>query len=599
MKALSSDQFRQLYRQFVESHGHAWLPSASLVPENDPSVLFTTAGMQPLVPNLLGTAHPSGKRLANVQRCLRTVDIDEVGDANHNTFFEMLGYWSLGDYFKDKAIEQTWQFLTGNEWLGLDAQKMAVSVFAGDADAPKDSESETIWLKQPKFPGKDRISYLDKEENWWPAGGGTGGPSGPDTETFYWVGQGEPPAQFDPKNASWVELCNNVFIQFERAQDGSYISLKQQSVDMGMGLARVMMILQGKDNVYDTDLFAPIMEQIRANGKNQSVQNERVIADHLRAVVFLAMDGVTPSNKDQGYVMRRLLRRAIIKWQHGLQGSEKLSDKIVPTVIKVYSSAYPELQEKADDIVKTVAQEESKFEQTLAAGLHQVFIYGRELVHGRVTGKMMFDLFTSYGIPLELQPELFMHETGARFDSLEVEEFNRLFKEHQQGSKAGAEGKFKGGLADHSESVVRLHTATHLLHESLRRVLGEHVEQRGSNITAERLRLDFAHSSKMTDKEIQLVETMVNDVIKQNLSVERAVLSKAEADKLGARAIFGEKYGDLVSVYSVGPDEAGHYFSREFCGGPHVIHTGEIGIFKITKEEAVSAGVRRIKATVI
>lgn len=598
MKSLSSDQFRQLYQKFVESHGHIWLPSASLVPENDPSVLFTTAGMQPLVPNLLGQPHPSGKRLANIQRCLRTVDIDEVGDATHNTFFEMLGYWSLGDYFKMVAIAQTWQFFTADEWLGLDPQKMAVSVFAGDENASKDTESEAIWLKQPNFPGQGRISYLDKDENWWPAGGGTAGPCGPDTETFYWIGQGEAPAKFDPNDKNWVEVCNNVFIQFERLEDGAYQPLKHQSVDMGMGLARVIMILQDKNNVYDTDLFAPIIENIRANTKHQSVQNERVIADHLRAVVFLAMDGVIPSNKDQGYVMRRLLRRAIIKWQHGLKGSEKLSEKIVPVVIELYASAYPELQKKADEIIKIIEEEERKFERTLSAGLRQVSIYGQNLKGGRVTGKMMFDLFTSYGIPLELQPELFVHETGARFDPSEVEEFNRLFKEHQKGSKAGAEGKFKGGLADTSEAVVRLHTATHLLHEALRRVLGEHVEQRGSNITAERLRFDFVHSGKMTDAEIKSVEDLANDVVKQDLPVAREVLSKTEADKLGARAIFGEKYGDLVSVYAIGPDNAGHYFSREFCGGPHVTHTGAVGKIKIIKEEAVSAGVRRIKAAV-
>ncbi len=594
---MTAQHIRDSFRKFFESKGHVWIPSASLVPENDPTVLFTTAGMHPLVPYLLGQPHPEGKRLANMQRCLRTDDIDEVGDQSHLTFFEMLGFWSLGDYFKETSIPLTWEWYTGKDWLALDPRRIAVSVFAGDNDASEDSESIRIWLDQPGFPGENRIAKLGKDDNWWPAGGGAGGPCGPDTEIFYWTGEGEAPEVFDPKNHHWVEIGNNVLMEFNRTPDGAYQPLKQKNIDTGLGFERIVTVAQGKNNVFETDLFAPIIDEIRKKATKQSVANERIIADHMRAVIFLAMDGVMPSNKDQGYVMRRLLRRALIKWrQSGVDTYEHgLTPAVAPAIIATYVDAYPQLFDQAANVLETLTIEELKFERTLDEGLHMVDKFKKNIRDGAVSDQIIFQLFTSYGIPPELQPELF-DDTELTFD---LEGFDRLFAEHQAKSRAGAEQKFKGGLADHSEAVVRLHTATHLLHEALRRVLGGHVEQRGSNITAERLRFDFVQAEKMTEKELKQVEDLVNDLIKQDLPVQREVLSLDEAHKLGARAIFGEKYGDSVSVYSIGPDDAGNYFSREFCGGPHVAHTGEIGQFKIVKEEAVSAGIRRIKASVL
>lgn len=591
---ITSTEIRQKFKQFFESKGHTWIPSASLVPKNDPSVLFTTAGMHPLVPYLLGEPHPLGKRLANIQRCLRTDDIDEVGDETHLTFFEMLGFWSLGDYFKEASIPYTWELFTSTEGLGLDPGRMAVTVFAGDADAPFDHEAEELWLAQPGFPGKHRIARMSKADNWWPTGGGSGGPCGPDTEIFYWSGSNEAPPQFDPKNKAWVEIGNNVFMQYNRKAGGSYVPLAQRNVDTGLGFERIVTMVQGKPNVFETDLFAPIIDAIRSKTQLNSLANQRVIADHLRAVVFLAMDAVAPSNKDQGYVMRRLIRRAMIKWQQ-LEPSSPLIEAIAPVIIELYRQAYPILG-NLDLLMIPMLKEEDKLARTLSDGLKMVHRFADQAKGRNVTGAVMFQLFTSYGIPTELQPELFKDVLpGATF---ELDEYDRLFKEHQQKSRVSAGQKFKGGLADTSERVIRMHTATHLLHEALLRILGPHVEQRGSNITSERLRFDFVHPQKMTDQEIKQTEELVSDIIKQDLPVQREVLSREEALHLGARAIFGEKYGDQVSVYSIGPDEAGNYFSREFCGGPHVTHTGQIGPFSILKEEASSAGIRRIKASV-
>ncbi len=597
---MTSIEIRTKFKEFFESKGHSWIPSASLVPENDPSVLFTTAGMHPLVPYLLGEKHPEGSRLANTQRCLRTDDIDEVGDSVHLTFFEMLGFWSLGDYFKEKSIPYTWELFTGVDGFGLDPTKMAASVFAGDADASADSEAEELWLKQPGFLGEHRIAHLGKGDNWWPTGGGSGGPCGPDTEIFYWTGQGEAPREFDPRNKNWVEIGNNVFMQFNRELDGTYSPLRQKNVDTGLGFERIVTVMQGKSNVFETDLFTPIIEKIRHTGVSVEQKSERIIADHMRAVVFMAMDGVLPSNKDQGYIMRRLLRRAIVhfnKRELSENSINLLSETIVPEIIDRYSGAYPELATKSEHIKTTIQTEEKKFFQTLRGGFKRVQSLARNLKENdTIPGQVMFDLFTTYGIPVEIQLEIFTFYSNFHLRSGQAE-FDQLFAEHQQKSRVGAEQKFRGGLADHSERVVRMHTATHLLHEALRRVLGEHVEQRGSNITSERLRFDFVQDSKLTEPELKQVEDLVNDIIEQDLPVEREILSREEALKLGARSIFGEKYGDQVSVYSIGPDEAGNYFSREFCGGPHVQHTAEIGMFKIIKEEAVSAGIRRIKAT--
>ncbi len=596
---MTSQEIRQKYRQFFESKGHAWIPGASLVPENDPSVLFTTAGMHPLVPYLLGEPHPAGKRLANIQRSLRTDDIDEVGDQSHLTFFEMLGFWSLGDYFKEQSIPYTWELFTSQKWFGLDPKKMAVTVFAGDSDAPEDIEAQEIWLKQPQFPGRERIAKLGKSDNWWPTGGGSGGPSGPDTEIFYWTGDEPVPVKYHPDDKRWVEIGNNVFMQYNREPDGAYTSLKQRNVDTGLGFERIVMTLQDKKSIFETDLFTPIMSAIKSSGVREDQRSWRIIADHMRAVVFLAMDGVVPSNKDQGYIMRRLLRRAVAKFSLLTNSRDRnvdLSESIAPIVIKAYSEAYPELTARSKQIIQVIHDEENKFLRTLQEGLKLISRLSKQLQSGDIiSGQTMFQLFTSFGIPIELQPELFDANLKLKFA---LEEFDQLFKEHQQKSKQGSEQKFKGGLADTSERVVKMHTATHLLHETLRRVLGDHVEQRGSNITAERLRFDFVQPHKMTDQEIKQTEELVNDIITQDLPVQREVLSREEALRLGARAIFGEKYGDSVSVYSIGPDEAGNFFSREFCGGPHVSHTAEIGKFKIIKEEASSAGIRRIKAVV-
>lgn len=592
---MTSNEVRKLFRAFFESKGHAWIHSSSLVPKNDPSVLFTTAGMHPLVPYLLGEPHPDGRRLANIQRCLRTDDIDEVGDEAHLTFFEMLGNWSLGDYFKSDSIHWSWEFLTDQKWLGLDPRNLAVSVFAGDQDAPFDTEATELWLRQPQFFGKERIARLGKKDNWWPSGGGTGGPCGPDTEIFYWMGKEQAPQHFDPTDKQWIEIWNNVFMQYLRLPNGSYETLKQQNVDTGMGFERIAMVVQQKNTIYETDLFQPMIDAMRRITHGVNHRTERIIVDHLRAVVFMAMDGVVPSNKDQGYIMRRLIRRSLIKWRQ-LGMHEQLAASMVPVVISQYSTAYPDLKEHQESIISIVSGEEQKFSRTVNEGLKMIHKFAAHSTSSKVGGDIMFQLFTSYGIPPELQPELFQEQlTGAEFDRAE---FDRLFIEHQQVSRRGAGQKFKGGLANTSDRVVRMHTATHLLHEALRRVLGEHVEQRGSNITEQRLRFDFVQATKMSEKQIKDTERLVNDIIKEDLPVQREVLSKEQAIRSGARAIFGEKYGDQVSVYSIGPDEAGNYFSREFCGGPHVSHTGEIEHFQIVKEEPVSSGIRRIKASV-
>ena len=612
---LTAKELRQKYLEFFKSKGHTIIPSASLIPENDPTVLFTTAGMHPLVPYLLGQKHPGGKRVASVQKCVRTGDIDEVGDSRHLTFFEMLGNWSFGDYFKKEAIQWSWEFLTSKEWLGLNPKKLAVSVFAGDENASKDEESAEIWklLGMPDH----KIAYLPKANNWWwPAG--QSGPCGPDTEMFYWTGKTEyPPKDSDPgtDEENWLEIWNDVFMQYNKTTDGKFEPLKQKNVDTGMGLERTVGVLNGLADAFQVDSFWPIIQKIEEiSGREyiedaQVTKSMRIIADHLRTATMIMGDdrGVAPSNVDQGYIVRRLIRRAV---RHGRQLGikENFCVKICEEVIKIFEEVYPDLVRNKEFITVEMAQEESKFRNTIEQGLKEFeklingFRIAFEKIGQRVTqisGKQAFKLYDTYGFPLEMTQEL-ASENGL---SVNIDEFEAAFKTHQELSRSGADQKFKGGLADTGEMSVKYHTATHLLHAALRKVLGNHVEQRGSNITAERLRFDFSHPEKMTDEQKKAVEELVNYAIRNNYEVGCEEMTVAEAKQKGAIGLFDDKYGAKVKVYTVGdpncaPDAHTNAltFSKEICGGPHAEHTAELGKFKITKEEAVSSGIRRIKA---
>ena len=587
---MTAGELRRKYIQFFERRGHAVLKSAPLVPENDPTVLFTTAGMHPLVPYLLGEPHPLGKRLVDCQKCVRTGDIDEVGDAVHLTFFEMLGNWSLGDYFKEEAIAVSFEFLTSSEWLGLDLDRLAVSVFSGDEDAPFDEEAFAAWCSHGV--PESRIAKLGKKHNWWGPAGKTG-PCGPDTEMFYWTGDVPAPDFFDPDDSRWVEIWNDVFMQYNKTSEGRFEPLNQCNVDTGMGLERVTAILQNKASCYDTELFRPIFDALdRARGvasTSERTSAERVVADHMRAAVFIMADGVVPGNVDRPYVVRRLLRRTVLKGRSlGVEGAFLAS--MAESVVEACRDVYPELGENADTIYEEVEREEAQFAKTLERGVREferIIASVPEHVGGKVvSGRSAFKLFDTYGLPLELTMEL---AAGKGF-SVDVAGFEKAFKKHQEKSRAGASGRFKGGLADDSEKTSALHTATHLLHEALRRVLGPHVAQKGSNITAERLRFDFSHPEKMTPEEIQCVEEMVNSVIAQDIEVVCEDMTKEEALESGAIGLFVDKYGDRVKVYSIGD------FSREICGGPHIARLGGLGRFKIKKEESVGRGVRRVKA---
>lgn len=589
---------RQKFLEFYKEKGHAVLPSAPLLPENDPTVLFTTAGMHPLVPFLMGEKHPNGTRLTNFQKCIRTGDIDEVGDDVHLTFFEMLGNWSLGDYFKEDAIKWSYEFLTSPKWLGIPKEKLSFTVFEGNKDCPADTQAAEIW-KSLGLP-EHRITYLPKSDNWWGPAGQTG-PCGPDTEMFYWVGKGEPPKKSNPQTDSrnWVEIWNDVFMQYNKKSDGTYEPLKQKNVDTGMGLERTAAMLQGKKTVYETELFTPILEKIGALAKKsytEKTASYRIITDHLRAATMMAGDGVKPSNLDQGYVMRRLIRRAI---RHGkLIGIEEdFTHVIAKKIIHVMSDVYPELRHEAE-ILATLSDEEEKFQKTINHGLHEF----EKLLEGfqkafektgrkitEISGKQAFKLYDTYGFPIEMTEEL-AKEQGLTVDK---EAFEEAFTEHQEKSRTATAGTFKGGLQDHSWETTRLHTATHLLHSALHKVLGEHAKQRGSNITAERLRFDFPHPDKITDEQIIAIEKFVNDAIASDQVVTMTVMPLAEAQKSGAIGLFGEKYGDQVKVYDMGP------WSKETCGGPHVEHLGQLGHFKILKQESVGAGLRRIKAVLL
>ena len=588
---ITAQELRNKWFEFFKSKGHTIIPSASLVPENDASVLYTMAGMHPLVPYLMGQEHPKGNRLANVQKCIRTGDIEEVGDDTHLTFFEMLGNWSLGDYFKEDAIKYSFEFLTDPKWLNIPLERLAITCFAGDEDAAKDTESAEIW-KSLGVP-ENRISFLPKEKNWWSAG--STGPCGPDTEMHYWIDDGTPPPDhYDVDEPRWVEIWNDVFMQFQRKEDGTLVPLGKPNVDTGMGLERVLTVLNGQTSVYDTELFAPMFDVLALSQEimtKDEVRRARIVVDHVRAAVFIASDGVEPSNKDRGYILRRLLRRAMV-FAKILNLQPHWLEALIGKVVATYAEAYPELVEKSPHIFKTIEAEQQKFVKTLEKGLKEF----EKLFASQqsVSGTDAFNLYQTFGFPWELTKEL-AESSG---QSVNRQEFEAEFKKHQDLSRTASAGDFKGGLANHSEIVVRYHTATHLMHKALRDVLGEEVWQKGSNITEERTRFDFAYPTKMTDGQKKEVEDLVNDWIKRDGVVTREMMPLEKARELGAIGLFGEKYDDTVSIYTITDPATGEVISREFCGGPHVEHTGQIGKFKIQKEEAISAGTRRIKAVI-
>ncbi|MBI4232332.1 alanine--tRNA ligase [Candidatus Peregrinibacteria bacterium] len=612
---MKAEELRKLYVDFfVKKHDHAEIKGASLIPDNDPTVLFTTAGMHPLVPYLMGEKHPSGTRLVDVQKCIRTGDIDEVGDDSHLTFFEMLGNWSLGDYFKEGAIKMSFEFLTSareDGGLGLSLSDLAVSCFAGDSDAPKDEESAAIW--KGLGVNEARIAFLPKKDNWWGPAGQTG-PCGPDTEMFYWTGSGEAPEHFDSEDKRWLEIWNDVFMQYYKKEDGTFEELKQKNVDTGMGLERVTAVLNGVGSPYETELFKEVIEEIHTLGSygaepdKEQVRAERIIADHLRTATFILGDpcGVTPSNNDQGYVLRRLIRRAI-RYGRKLGIETDFTRKIAGIFVKNYSDFYVELAENQEKIFSEMAKEEEQFVKTMNKGLG---VLRREIARHEANKSMginafgedfCFEMFATYGFPIEMTIEEL--EAAGFIQGMQdcervMNDFEKHFEKHQELSRAGAEQKFSGGLADHSTEVTRLHTATHLLHQALRDVLGEHVQQKGSNITKERLRFDFCHDDKMTDDEKAEVERIVNEQIKAALPVTFEEMSVEEAKTKHAIGLFEHKYGERVKVYFMGdPDGSRRPFSVEICGGPHVENTAELGHFKILKEESSSSGIRRIKAS--
>ena len=595
MKKMTSGELRTMWLNFFKSKGHAVIPSASVIPENDPTVLFTTAGMHPLVPYLLGSKHPAGTRLTDVQKCIRTGDIDEVGDASHLTFFEMLGNWSLGDYFKKEMIAWSWEFLTSPEYLGLDKDRLAFTVFEGEDDIPRDTEAAQYWMDNGVKP--ENIYFLPRKHNWWGPAGQTG-PCGPDTEMF--IIKDQPPCGPDCSPACscgrFLEIWNDVFMQYNKTADGQYVPMEKKNVDTGMGLERTVCTLNGCKTVYETDAFTGIIAKIsELSGKGYeddaaTTKAFRIVADHLRTSTFIMGDprGVSPSNVDQGYVLRRLIRRAV-RYGMGLGMPEGFTAEIAQVIIDQYAEVYPELRQNEKFVLEQFRLEESRFARTLRQGEREfdklVSRMGEEKVIG---GEQAFNLYATYGFPIEMTREL-AAEKGFTVDE---DGFAKHFAEHQKSSHAGAEQRFKGGLADHSVQTARLHTATHLLHAALRRVLGDEVAQKGSNITAERLRFDFSFGRKVTKDELAQVEALVNEWIKADVPIEMKETTVAEAKAEGAIGLFGSKYGECVRMYTMGP------YSKEICGGPHATHTGELVSFKIQKEESSSAGVRRIKAVI-
>ncbi|MBE6359795.1 MAG: alanine--tRNA ligase [Lentisphaerae bacterium] len=589
---MTANELRRKYIEFFKANGHAEIKSASLIPDNDPTCLFTTAGMHPLVPYLQGAKHPAGRRLTDCQKCIRTGDIDEVGDAVHLTFFEMLGNWSLGDYFKEEAINFSFNFLTKE--LGIPLSQLAVTVFAGDEDCPFDEEAWNIWhnLGIPA----ERIAKLGKKDNWWgPAG--TTGPCGPDTEMFYWTGEAPAPEVFDPSNKLWVEIWNDVFMQYNKNAEGKFEPLAQRNVDTGMGLERITAVLQGKPSCYETEVFASLFAELDAiRGvpgipANERSASERIIVDHLRAATFIIGDGITPGRVDQPYVLRRLIRRAIREGRK-IGITTEFASRVAGKVIEQWGEFYPELTANAETITSELEREEKQFAAALEHGTKEfqklIDRVPAHIAKKVISGKNAFNLYETYGFPLELTVEM-AKEQGFEVD---VDGFQAAYAKHQEMSRAGAEQKFKGGLADHSEETAKLHSATHLLHAALRKVLGTHVEQRGSNITAERLRFDFCHPDKMTPEQIQEVAALVNEAISRKLPIICEEMSVDAAREAGAMGLFGNKYGDVVKVYTMGD------VSKEICGGPHAENTGDLVAFKILKEESSSRGVRRIKAVI-
>lgn len=584
MKAI---EIRNKYLNYFKRNGHKIIPSAPLIPENDPSVLFNTAGMQPLVPYLLGEKHPEGTRLTDYQKCVRTNDIDEVGDNRHLTYFEMLGNWSLGDYFKEEAIKMSYEFLTKE--LGIPVEKLSVTCFAGDKDCERDETTAECW-KKVGIP-EERIYYFGKDDNWWIAG--EEGPCGPDTEMFYDTGKPKCSEGCNPSCGcgKYVEIWNNVFMEFYKSKDGKYTKLSQKNVDTGLGLERMTMLLQGKKTPFETELFAPVMEKLEELQKVDSISSRRIVAEHLRSSMMIISDGGRPSNIDRGYVLRRLIRR-MIRHINKLQISLEELTNLIELNIEALKEMYPELEINKETIKSVILEEKDKFVKTLEHGEKEFIKEMNKLKEegkAKLEGKVVFKLYDTYGFPPEVTEDL------AKENELEIdkEEFEKLYKEHQELSRQGAEQKFKGGLADQNEQTIAYHTATHLLHQALKTVLGEHVKQSGSNITQERLRFDFTHPQKMTPEEIKQVEDLVNEQIKRDLKVVCEEMTYDEAKASGAIGLFTNKYGEKVKVYTIGN------FSKEICGGPHVEHTGDMGIFKIKKEESSSSGIRRIKAVLI
>ena len=595
MKKMTSGELRSMWLNFFKSKGHAVIPSASVIPENDPTVLFTTAGMHPLVPYLLGSKHPAGTRLTDVQKCIRTGDIDEVGDASHLTFFEMLGNWSLGDYFKKEMIAWSWEFLTSPEYLGLDKDKLAFTVFEGEGDIPRDEEAANYWMENGVK--KENIYFLPREHNWWGPAGQTG-PCGPDTERF--IIKDQPPCGPNCSPACscgrFLEIWNDVFMQYNKTADGQYVPMAKKNVDTGMGLERTVCTLNGCKTVYETDAFTGIIAKIsELSGKHYdddeaTTRAFRIVADHLRTSTFIMGDprGVSPSNVDQGYVLRRLIRRAV-RFGMELGMPEGFTAEIGKVVIEQYAEVYPELKQNEAFVLEQFKLEETRFARTLRQGEREFEKAVSRMGESKVIdGMVAFNLYATYGFPIEMTREL------AREHGLTVDEagFEKHFAEHQKSSHAGAEQRFKGGLADSSAQSARLHTATHLLHAALRRVLGDEVAQKGSNITPERLRFDFSFGRKVTKDELAQVEALVNEWIKADVPVVMTETTVEDAKKEGAIGLFESKYGERVRMYTMGE------YSKEICGGPHASHTGELVSFKILKEESSSAGVRRIKAVI-
>jgi len=609
----TSSDLRQKYLDFFKSKNHAIIPSAPLLPENDASVLFNTAGMQPLAPYLLGEKHPMGTRLADVQKCVRTGDIDDVGDDTHCTFFEMLGNWSLGDYFKKESIEYSWEFLTSLNWLWLDPKMISVTVFEGDENTPRDEESADIWVSL--WMPREKIAYLCAEDNWWAAG--PAGPCGPDTEIFYWVGTGEPQGNKGTHPDEWMEIWNNVFMQFNKKVDGTLEALPAKNVDTGMGLERTLAVINGKKTVYETDLFENTLEHIKriVGESNFDERGARIIADHIRTAVHMISDRVRPSNTDRGYILRRLLRRAI-REAHKMGYEDACLAQVARDFIAIYAPVYESVNSNEAIIIDEISREEEKFQKTIKNGIKELYSLAEkkkksfEFTYAQIIPEWVdikkhsnfisnsinwfeaFHIFETYWLPIEMIDE----ELAQFYMFPNRYEFNEAMKKHQDLSRTASAGMFKWGLADHSEITIQLHSACHLMLAGLRKVLGTHVMQAGSNITPERLRFDFTHPEKMTPEQIKSVEEFVNGALKSHITVTMAEEPKDSAKARGVLGAFWEKYPDIVKVYKMIGDD-GIIYSEELCGGPHIETSENVGTFKIQKEEASSAGVRRIKAT--